>query len=142
MLKAGETRFTPSNPVLQNHLFACVINSSPPPFSKPIQRKACSCWILTLLTHSKVVGGEAVPAPAGEGWAEVAPALGEPVDHLTELVFAWWNSTRSGEIRFFKAFWKFCMDPAGGLKETNLEFLNSKVSLRWKSSFLSLEVWY
>lgn len=33
MLKAGETRFTPCNPLLENPLFAWVRDSSPPHFS-------------------------------------------------------------------------------------------------------------
>lgn len=71
---------------------------------------------------------------AGEEWIPV-------VGLLTELLSAWWSSTRTGEMGFFGAFWKFCMDPADDLRETSALRVPKQqspfINLRWKSSFLS-----
>lgn len=101
--------------------------------------------------HPGPARGELVLAkgdPGSVGLREVGLLLDGPgeeliplVGHLTELLFARWNSTRTGEMGFSWAVWKFYMDPADDLRETIVLRVPKQqspfINLRWKSSFLS-----
>lgn len=85
--------------------------------------------------------------PGSPGLWEVAVCLDAPgewipvVGHLTELLFGCWNSTRTGEIGFLEAFWKFCIDLAWR-RQVCLELLNCKVhsSIRGRKALFCLQV--